>query len=76
MPRAPELLEVIRKLLLRASRVIHAGDPDREGQLLVDEVLDRLGHRGPVDRVLISDLNLTQPLAMTERIDDAQGVAS
>jgi DNA topoisomerase-3 len=40
------------------SRVVHANDPDREGQLLVDEVLEFLGYKGPVDRLLISDLNL------------------
>jgi DNA topoisomerase-3 len=44
-------------LLRGASRVVHAGDPDREGQLLVDVVLDFLGYRGPVDRILIRDTN-------------------
>jgi len=43
-------------LLKSAERVVHAGDPDREGQLLVDEVLQFLGYQGPVDRLLISDL--------------------
>jgi DNA topoisomerase-3 len=41
--------------------VIHAGDPDREGQLLVDEVLDYLQlapeKRQQVQRCLINDLN-------------------
>ncbi len=37
---ASKQLTVIRKLLKDATEVIHAGDPDREGQLLVDEVLD------------------------------------
>lgn len=44
-----------------ASEVIHAGDPDREGQLLVDEVLDYLQlapeKRQKVQRCLINDLN-------------------
>ena len=53
----PELLHAIRGLLQGAARVVHAGDPDREGQLLVDEVLDFLGYRGPVDRLLIRDLS-------------------
>jgi DNA topoisomerase-3 len=66
-PSTPELLAVIRRLLPRASRVIHAGDPDREGQLLVDEVLEYLGHRGPVDRLLVSDLN---PPAVRRALDD------
>lgn len=32
-------LNVIKRLLGEAAEVVHAGDPDREGQLLVDEVL-------------------------------------
>ncbi|WP_412179228.1 toprim domain-containing protein [Vibrio fortis] len=33
-------LTVIRKILKDAKQIVHAGDPDREGQLLVDEVID------------------------------------
>ncbi|MGF1901534.1 DNA topoisomerase III [Aliivibrio sifiae] len=55
-------LTVIRKLLKNASQVVHAGDPDREGQLLVDEVLDYLKlskiKKAETQRLLISDLNL------------------
>jgi DNA topoisomerase III len=54
---APELVESIRALLRKASRVVHAGDPDREGQLLVDEVLLHLGWHGPTDRLLVNDLS-------------------
>ena len=54
-------LKVIEKLLKQASEVVHAGDPDREGQLLVDEVLDYLQlppeKRSRVQRCLINDLN-------------------
>jgi DNA topoisomerase-3 len=57
-PTAPALLRTIRTLLPKASRVVHAGDPDREGQLLIHEVLEFLGYRGAVDRLLISDLTL------------------
>ncbi|GEM74450.1 DNA topoisomerase III [Vibrio sagamiensis] len=59
---ASKQLTVIRKLLKEASQVIHAGDPDREGQLLVDEVLDycKLSKtkKEATQRLLISDLNL------------------
>jgi DNA topoisomerase-3 len=55
--KTPELLKTIGSLLPKATRVVNAGDPDREGQLLVDEVLEFLHYKGPVDRVLISDLN-------------------
>ena len=54
---APELLASIARLLRTATRVVHAGDPDREGQLLVDEVLHFLGYKGPVDRLLVRDLS-------------------
>src|SRR5580693_5513737 len=54
---APELIASIARLLKAAERVVHAGDPDREGQLLVDEVLHFLGYRGPVDRLLVRDLS-------------------
>lgn len=33
---------MIKRFLHQAGEIIHAGDPDREGQLLVDEVLDYL----------------------------------
>lgn len=54
-------LNVIKKLLSEAQEIVHAGDPDREGQLLVDEVLDYLqlaaDKRQRVQRCLINDLN-------------------
>lgn len=55
-------LTILRKLVKQASHIIHAGDPDREGQLLVDEVIDYLKvsktKKSSVQRLLISDLNL------------------
>ena len=33
-------LSILTKLIKKADTIIHAGDPDREGQLLVDEVID------------------------------------
>ncbi len=55
-------LAVIRKLVKQCSEIVHAGDPDREGQLLVDEVIDYLNvaqhKRNSMQRLLISDLNL------------------
>jgi DNA topoisomerase-3 len=53
----PELYRAIKCLLQSAARVVHAGDPDREGQLLVDEVLAHARYRGPVERLLIRDLS-------------------
>jgi len=54
----PDLLKTLKALLARVTSVVHAGDPDREGQLLVDEVLIHFGYKGRVERVLISDLNV------------------
>jgi len=50
-------IKLIQKLAGQASEIIHAGDPDDEGQLLVDEVLDYIGNNKPVRRILINDLN-------------------
>ncbi len=50
-------LGILERLTAEAAEVIHAGDPDREGQLLVDEVLEWCGVTSPVRRVLINDLN-------------------
>lgn len=44
----------IKELLSRADVVIHGGDPDREGQVLVDEIIDHVGYKGKVTRILIN----------------------
>ena len=60
-PSVAKQLKVVEGLLKQADEVVHAGDPDREGQLLVDEVLDYLQlpaeKRSKVQRCLINDLN-------------------
>ncbi len=62
-------LAVLRKLVKEADQLIHAGDPDREGQLLVDQVIDYLkvrgGKRESIQRLLINDLN---PAAVTRAL--------
>lgn len=50
-----DLVERIDSLLPEAECVINAGDPDDEGQLIVDEVLDYLGYEGEVLRVYVND---------------------
>jgi DNA topoisomerase-3 len=54
-------LTVLRRLIRQSKQLVHAGDPDREGQLLVDEVINYLGasatKKRTAQRVLISDLN-------------------
>ena len=48
---------IIRDLVGRADEIVHAGDPDREGQLLIDEVLDYLQNQKPVKRILLNALD-------------------
>lgn len=48
---------IVKNLIERADEIIHAGDPDREGQLLVDEVLDFVGNKKPVKRILLNALD-------------------
>lgn len=47
-------LDIILKLLKDADIVVNAGDPDREGQLLIDEILDYAGYKGNVQRLLLN----------------------
>ncbi len=64
-------LTVLKKLIGQASELVHAGDPDREGQLLVDQVIDYCGVKGAkkagIKRCLISDLN---PAAVKRSLAD------
>ncbi len=48
-------VRIIKKLLSEATEVVNAGDPDEEGQLLVDELLEYYNNKKPVKRVLIND---------------------
>ena len=50
-------LRIITGLLKQAASVVHAGDPDDEGQLLVDEILGYAKCQLPVRRLLINDNN-------------------
>ena len=70
---AEQQLNVLKKLLRQADQIVHAGDPDREGQLLVDEVLAYCGVSGAklaaTRRLLISDLN---PPAVKRALEQQQ----
>jgi len=69
-PKARGQLAVIRRLLKQADEVVHAGDPDREGQLLVQEVIEHLGWKGRVSRLLVSDLNRPAVQRALARLED------
>ena len=49
--------KVISGLIKKATTIVNAGDPDREGQLLIDEMLDYLGNTKPVERILLNALD-------------------
>ncbi|MBW5840010.1 type IA DNA topoisomerase [Yersinia enterocolitica] len=53
-----EQTRIILSLIEKADSIVHAGDPDEEGCLLVDEILVFARNKKPVERLLISDLNL------------------
>ncbi|MGL4788419.1 MAG: DNA topoisomerase, partial [Cetobacterium sp.] len=52
-------LSLIEKFLKTSDvkKIIHAGDPDSEGQLLIDELIEYFNCKKPVMRVLINDNN-------------------
>ena len=54
---AAKQFKIIRDLIGKAEVIVNAGDPDREGQLLVDEVLDFVGNKKPVQRILLNALD-------------------
>lgn len=61
--------KVIKELLGKVDSVVNAGDPGREGQLIVDEVLFYLKNKKPVQRVLLYALDhksITQAFANLE----------
>ena len=54
-PETAAQAKIVVDLIKKADLIVHAGDPDDEGQLLVDEVLIYAGNMKPVKRLLIND---------------------
>ncbi len=56
---AKEQFKAVKDLALKADTIVNAGDPDREGQLLVDEVLNYIGvlSKKPIQRILVNALD-------------------
>jgi len=69
-PQGRAQLAAIRRLLKTTDEVVHAGDPDREGQLLVQEVIEYLGWKGKVSRLLVNDLNRPAVQRALARLED------
>lgn len=57
IPQKYKQLKIVKELLGKATEVVHAGDTDAEGQLLIDEILEYYRIRLPVKRVLITNNN-------------------
>ena len=56
-PDGKEQFAVICRLIKQADSIVNAGDPDREGQLLIDEILDYVGNTKKVERILLNALD-------------------
>ena len=48
-------IKQIQELMKQADCIINAGDPDDEGQLLIDEIIEYFGFSKPVYRVYVND---------------------
>ena len=51
-------LNIITGLIKKADSIVNAGDPDEEGNLLIDEILTHVNSQKPVERLLVADLNV------------------
>ena len=74
---AKDQFKVIKDLLSKADYVVNAGDPDREGQLLVDELLEYLNNKKPTKRILLNALDeksVKAALADLRNNDDFTGL--
>ena len=67
-----EQLKIIEGLLNRCDEVIHAGDPDSEGQYLIDEILQFYNNQKPVKRILINDNNTEYIKKAFTKLEDNQ----
>lgn len=68
----PALYSGLKELAKKADVVVNVGDPDREGQYLVDEVLEMLGWHGKTERLFINAMDnstITKALAAMEDND-------
>lgn len=65
-------LNIIKSELDWCDTVIHAGDPDDEGQLIVDELLDYFNNTKPVYRLDVNDSTEKYIIKMLDRLSDNQ----
>lgn len=75
---AKKQIKTINSLIKSASLIVNAGDPDREGQLLVDELLIHLGNKVPVSRYwsnAIDPISVKRALSNLKNNSDYTGLA-
>lgn len=60
---------IVKGLLEQADTVINAGDPDDEGQLLVDEIIEFCHFKGTQQRILVNDLKAESARKALENIE-------
>lgn len=79
-PSTKKQLNILKHILRNADEIVHAGDPDREGQLLVDEVISYLNitkaRREKIQRLLISDLTPASVKRALSQLQSNQNFAS
>lgn len=71
-------IKTISGLIKKADLIVNAGDPDREGQLLIDELLEELGNKAPVKRYWVSSqdqVSVKRGLAALKNNQDYAGLA-
>ncbi len=70
-------LKMIKKLLSSADEVVNCGDPDREGQLLVDEILEEYHCKAKVKRYwcnAVDDISVRRAVADLRDNSDYTGM--
>lgn len=71
-----EQLAVIKKLLADTETVVSVGDPDREGNLLIDEILEQLKWNGPTKRIMIKGNDEKSLIAAIADVKDNRDFAT
>lgn len=59
-PYVDKQLETIKILIEKSNSIIHAGDAGREGQIIVDEILEYFNNYKPVERLWLNGLSFEE----------------
>ena len=72
-PKTKQQLKVVGTLLRQADLVVNCGDAAREGQMIVDELLDYFHYRGPAKRLWLQAMNTNAiRQALARMVDNRQ----